>query len=295
MQHMDGNKIGGPVEPGTPNPHPPQQPHTDTEQDDLEEAAAESNIDITQFMPQLKPKRTWLRVLGWVILILIILGLVGGGAYYYMHHKKAAAPATSSQQSGTSNNTQQAAPKVPTKQYTSSNFNLSFNYPQDWVVTDTGGGKLTVTSSTMQLTDASGQSQKGIVVMTIQNENAADFSMFKTGSAVAVLNSQKIAYSNPTPTQRANTYISFLQYAATTTHGGLDSINVTGDLGYQKDQTIPETDIQKVSPVITVTFLQCASDACAGTPKAMTISSTMWNSQSFSAPITTMIESLSLQ
>ena len=293
MQNMDGNKIGGPVEPGTPHPHTPLHPPTDTEQDDLEAAAAETNVDIKQFMPQLKPKRTWLRVLGWIVFALIILGAVGGGAYYYIHHKKVTAPGVSSSQQ--QHSTQQSAPKVQTKQYTSSNFNLSFNYPQDWVVSDTGNGKLTVTSPMMQLTDAGGQSQKGIVVMTIQNENAADFSMFKSGSAVAVLNSQKVAYTNPTQTQRANTYISFLQYATTTAHGGLDSINVTGDLGYQKDQTIPETDIQKVDPVITVTFLQCASDACAGTPKTMTISSDMWSDTSFSAPITTMIESLSLQ
>ena len=289
--------IGGPVEPGKPTVPTEEQPTAPSEQDDFEQAA-DSTVDINQFMPQLKPKRLWLTVLKWIFLVLVIAALVGGGVYWFLAHHKSATPpskASQSSQQQSSNGGQPAGPPENTKQYTSSNFNLSFNYPENWNVTDTGNGKLTVTSPAMQLKGADGQSQTGQVVMTIQNENTFDFSSFKPGSAVAVLDSQKLTYAKPTQTQRANTYISFLQYASTTTHGALDSIFVTGDFGYQKDQTIPETDIQKVDPVITVTFWQCQNQTCSGTLKSMNISSSQWNDSSFANPITKMIESLAIQ
>ena len=292
MQRMDGNKIGGPVEPGKPSEHP-TPPSPATEQDDFEEAA-DSTVDLDQFMPQLKPKPMWQKVLKWLIFLLILLALIGGGIYWWRkHHAASPAPHQTSQSSQSSN--AQAAPQVSTKQYTSSSFNLSFNYPETWTVADTGNGKLTVTSPAQQLTAADGQQQTGQIVLTIQNESSADFSMFKQGSAVAVLDSSKIAYSSPTPTQRANTYISFLQYASTSTHGALDGVYVTGDFGYQKNQTIPESDITKVDPVITVTFNQCSNASCSGTVKPMSISSSAWNTSSFSGPIVTMLKSLAIQ
>jgi hypothetical protein len=293
MQRMDGKMIGGPVEPGKPTTPTPEQPVAPSEQDDFEDTSP-STVDINQFMPQLKPKRLWLRVLKWIFFVLVAVAIVGGGVYWYVKNHKSATPKTS-QSSQQHSSQSQSAPQENTKRYTSANFNLSFSYPQNWTVTDTGKGKLTVNSPAMQLKGADGQSQNGQVVMAIQNENTYDFTLFKAGSAVAVLNSQKLAYSNPSPTQRANTYISFLQYASTTTHGALDGIYVTGDFGYQKDQTIPESDIQKVDPVITVTFNQCQNAGCSGTVKPMNISSSQWSDSSFATQISKMIESLAIQ
>jgi hypothetical protein len=290
MQIMDGKDMGNPADPEKPEQEMPKPTSSGTEQDDFE-AAAQSTVDLDSFMPQLKPKRTGRRI-AWVVAILVVLVAVGGGAYLALKHKSSKTPPQSSHQSTTNN---QATITTTTKQYTSSNFNLSFNYPQDWSVSDTGGGKLTVTSPTMQLKDANGQSESGQVVMTIQNENAMDFSMFKQGSAVAVLDSQKIAYSSPTPTQRANTYLSFLQYATTTAQGALDGVYITGDFGYMKNGYIPETDIQKVDPDIAVTFSQCSNAACSGSMKPLSISSSVWSDTSFSGPITKMLESLSIQ
>lgn len=282
--------IGGPVEPGKPSPQTPVHPKPN-EQDDFE-SASESTVDLDQFMPQLKKKRTTLRILVWIIVILVALAAAGGGYYALGRKSPAKAGSNSKQQSSQSKN--QPAITASTTQYSSSNFNLSFNYPQGWNVSDTGNGKLTVTSPTMQLTAANGQSQSGRVVMTIQNESSANFGMFSQGNAVAVLTSQHVNYSNATQTQRASTYVSFLQYATTTAHGGLDGVYVTGDSGYQQGQSIPEVDITKVDPVITVTFNQC-SDATCASPKALTIDSSMWNDSSFSGSILRMIESLAIQ
>lgn len=282
--------IGGPVEPGKPSPQTPVHPKPN-EQDDFE-AASESTVDLDQFMPQLKKKHTALRIVVWVIVVLVVLAAAVGGYYALGRKSPAKASSNSKQQSSQSKN--QATINTSTMQYASTNFNLSFNYPQGWNVSDTGNGKLTVTSPTMQLTAANGQSQSGQVVMTIQNESSANFSMFSQGNAVAVLSSQHVSYSNPTQTQRASTYVSFLQYVTTTAHGGLDGVYVTGDSGYQQGQSIPEVDITKVDPVITVTFNQCSDTNCAS-PKALTIDSSMWSDSNFSGPILKMVESLAIQ
>lgn len=290
MQIMDGINPGNPAGPTKSVPNAPE--HTPTsDQDDLEAGSA-STVDVDQFMPQLNPKHMALRVTVWVIVLLMVLAAIGGGAYYFMHHKTTSSLAKTSGQRTAQN---QVTITQSTKNYISTNFNLSFNYPQDWSVSDTGNGKLTATSPDMQLTKPGGQPHLGQVVMTIQNESSANFDMFKQGNAVAVLASQHIAYSNPTPTQRANTYISFLQYETTTAQAALDGVYVTGDFGYQKGQSIPEVDITKVDPVITITFNQCSGSACTGTLTPMTIDSSMWNDANFSGPITKMIESLAIQ
>jgi hypothetical protein len=285
-------------QPGQPEQADLHQQHADEPEDDFA-AASRAVTDYSQFTPQLKPKKKWPRVLGWTLLVLVVIAALGAGGYWLASHKSAPKQNQSSSQKNNSSNNQaqnQNRAVATTEQYQSTNFNLSFNHPQDWAVADTGNGKLTVTSPTMQLTDASGQSQAGQVVMSIQNKDSADLSMFKQGNAIAVLDSQKIAYTKPTSTQRADTYVSFLQYAATTTHGALDGVYITGDAGYQKGQYIPESDITKVDPLIRVTFVKCANASCSGTTTPLSISSSMWTDPtSFSGSVENILKSLAIQ
>lgn len=261
------------------------------ETDDYE-AASHSTADYAEFMPQLRPKKKWPRVLGWIILGIIILAALGAGGYWLANRKSS--PQGNTQNSHANSSSQAGKIAAATKSYTSTNLNLSFNYPENWSVSDPGDGKLTATSPAMQLTDANGQNQTGQVIMAIQNEDSANFSAFKQGNAVAVLTSQKITYARPTSDQRADTYISFLQYAATTTDGALDGLYITGNAGYQKGQAIPEIDITKVDPVVTVTFAKCDSASCSSTAP-LSINATMWNTSNFSVPIVAMLKSLAIQ
>jgi hypothetical protein len=254
------------------------------EQDDLNAASHGPAVDYSQFTPQLKSKKKWPRIVGWTLVAIVALGGAGADAWLLAQHKS---PAKANQAHGTTKSV-----TAGTAPYDSSNFNLNFSYPKNWVVADAGNGKLTVTSTAMQLTDTGGQAQTGKIIMTIQNENSADFSAFKTGNAVAVLDSQKLTYTKPSSTQRANTYISFLQYNTTTIRGALDAVYVTGDAGYQKDQAIPEADITKIDPVVAVTFAKCGDSKCTGVTTPISIASTMWANTAFSAPIETMLESL---
>jgi hypothetical protein len=116
---------------------------------------------------------------------------------------------------------------------------------------------------------------------------------FDAGNAVAVRDSEKVSYTKPTPSQRAQTYLSFVQYAATTTHGALDGIYITGNVGYKKTQPIPKTDVAARDPIVGITFVKCANDACSGAvPTPLSIKASEWDNNSFKAPIKTMLTSL---
>lgn len=238
--------------------------------------------------PKPRKSRHW-------FLVIIVLLLVGGGAadwWFFIRQKPAPAKPTAARSQQAPSQDQST---TGTKHYDSSDFDLAFDYPEKWPVSDKGDGKLTVTSPAMQLTDATGQPQTGEVVVGIQKKDAADFSAFKQGSAVAVLDSQKVNYTKPTSTQRKSTYISYLQYAATATHGALDSVYITGDFGYKYGQNIPESDLLKLDPLITVRFYACTGAKCSGKPTPLSIQSSSWPKDATAKQLMTMLQSLQVR
>ncbi|HKR82385.1 MAG TPA: hypothetical protein VJR27_05315 [Candidatus Saccharimonadales bacterium] len=232
-----------------------------------------------------KKKRIGLRVL----LIVLGLAVLCAGGYFVATHvhfsdKKAPAKTTASE----TPKKETAAPK----QYTSSHFGLSFTYPETWGVLDDGSGKLTVTSPALALKNGSNKTVQGRVVATIRNKQAA-LDEFKKGNAVAAIASEKLSYTKPTSNQRAQTYISFLNYASSTGNG-IDGVYVTGDIGYQQGQAVPQSDVVQTDPLITVTFLQCGDSTCSSGGTPLTVSSDEWKNNDFKTPITTFIASLAI-
>jgi hypothetical protein len=242
-------------------------------------------------------KQTWKRRILVLVVIVVILIAIGLGAHWLFSSNKHPAIYKAPAQT-VSNTPASTTPKAsssgPTKPYTATDFNLSFNYPEGWTVFNNGSGPMTVTSPSMRLTSADGQAVTGLITMTIQQQGQLPAS-FSAGAALAVLNSQKISYTHPTTAQLSQAYLSFVQYSATTTKGGLDSVYLTGNLGYQKDQTIPSSDIAKVSPLVTVTFTKCGNTACTSSLTPLTIASTSWSKSTFQAPIETMLASMAFQ
>jgi hypothetical protein len=228
-----------------------------------------------------KPKKRWPMYL----LALVLLAAIAAGAYWFALKPK---PKANTGSTNTAQAPAKAATQITatTKSYSSSNFYLTFSYPQDWTVTDNGGGIMTVKSPTLSLKNANGQTQSGNIVLTIRDKTQK-LSEFDKGNATATRDSEKIAYTKPAQTQRGSTYISFLQYSTTTASGALDGIYITGDNGYQKGQAIPLVDITKVDPVISITFLNKADSS-------LSIPDSMWADTSFSGPLKTMLESFSI-
>lgn len=242
-----------------------------------------------EYQPQQPPKakrpmRKW-----FVILIVLILVAGSAGAYWYMGRKPKAPAAKANTPA------QQAAPLISsqTQNHSSPDFNLSFDYPTDWTVTDTlGSGVITVRSPALQLKDAQSQSFTGQIVFTIRSKQVP-LPEFDKGNATAIRVSEKIAYSKPSASQRGSTYISFLNYASSA-GSTLDGIYVTGDVGYQKDQAIPKADIVPIDPVVNVSFVKCANSSCNADGAAIGIAPSAWDDAAFSGPLKKMLQSLTI-
>jgi hypothetical protein len=235
-----------------------------------------------------KPKKHTGRKVFIILLIIVVLAAAGAAAYLLFIKPKpvAKAPATPSNTAAAN-----STAAVTTKHYDSTNFSLGIDYPSTWIVADADGVKLTVKSPLENLPAASGTTQSGEIVMTIQNKQTS-LPDFAKGSATAVLNSDNVAYTKPTTNQRANTNLSYLQYAATTTAGALDGIYITGNNGYQKGQDVPQVDITGVDPLVTVTFVSCTDSSCAA-PKPLSLEAASWQKNALAAPVKAMLQSLS--
>lgn len=244
---------------------------------------------LRQIVPPKKPSKA-----KWVVLVLAIL-VVGVGGYwgYNKFLAKEAAP-TTVQKTTIPDKTTTPTAAAATKTYESTAMGLTFAYPETWTVNEATGNKVITASSPLQdLKTADGQTTKGKIVLTIAPKGQ-NLTAFASGDAVAVRDSAKTSYSNPNSTQRAATYLSFLQYNSTTTKGALDAVAVTGDYGYQKFQTIPKTDIATIDPLLMITFIKCSDEKCANaTP--LSIPATMWDTTTFSKPLATMLTSLHIQ
>jgi hypothetical protein len=227
-----------------------------------------------------------------IVAILVALLLVCGGGYWFLTHKKPAKSAATSQSSQTPAAAPTSIINAKTKNYESTNFSLSFDYPEDWKVGDTtGSGTLTATSPALQLTAADKQPVTGQIVFTIRDVSQK-LTEFDKGNATAARESEKIAYAKPSSAQRGSTYISFLAYAASVDTAVLDGVYVTGDSGYQKGQAIPRVDIAKVNPLITITFVKCSDNSCNGGGTPLSASSALWDDAAISGPLKNMFESL---
>lgn len=259
-------------------------------EDEAYKEASQSTADYAEYeKPSKEPNPIW-RKLGIFAASLITVAVLAGGAYWLLKgHKASKQPAQSSQ----TETTPVGAVKITTttKHYDSSNFNLGFDHPSDWTVSDTGNGALTVKSPAIKLKDADGENTDAQISLLIR-PNTDKLVEFDSGNAIAAINSEKIAYTQPSQTQRANTYLSFPRYAHSS--AGMDGIYITGDFGYKSAQSIPKVDIQKIDPVISVVFGQCTNQQCSGNNTSLTISTDNWDNQSFSDPLKNMLQSFTI-
>jgi hypothetical protein len=231
--------------------------------------------------------------LGYILVIMVVL-LVAAGVYWFAlkpQPAKAPTPATANSASSASKT---EGSKIETEHYDSSNFNLSFDYPKGWKVVDaSGSGKLTVTSTPTKLKGLGG-SDDGQVVMTIRDKSQK-LTEFEKGNALSIRGSEKIAYTKPSETQRGSTYISFLNYASSK-DPQIDGIYITGDAGYEKQQSVPSTDIAKSDPIINISFIKCSDSNCSGTGTPAGVAAEEWETNAeFSKPIKTILQSLAIQ
>jgi hypothetical protein len=272
-------------------PESPVEPEQVAEPDHEQPAAS-----LNDFVPPLKPKhffRSFLKFL----LILIIIAAIVGGVIWFLGRDKTASKATTTAKTPTTATTSTQNSSVTkitssTKHYDSSNYNLGFDYPADWTVNDQASAKLTATSPVLQLAGVNGVTFSGEIVFTIQNKQTS-ITAFAQNSAVASLESQKIAYKKPTPNQRAQTYVTFVDYDGTV--GFIDALYITGDNGYQVAQNVPVADVIQADPLVTISFLKCADTTCKAAPTAVSILAKTWSDTAVSTPLLNLLKSLTIE
>lgn len=255
-----------------------------------------SNLPPAPLPSYTRPTRSAKKSKKWLWFIPVLVILAGAGGWAYLNHKtKTVKPNASPTKAAVTQKPvvkTPSLPAIPTSSHSTASFGMSFNYPTTWTVVDSGTAGVTATSPVMNLTAANGQSVQGQIVFNVDKQGALPPSF--TSSSVAVLGSQLVNYSKPSSGQAADTYLSFVQYPSTVTRGGLDGLYVTGNYGYQKDQTIPASNVASVSPLIYFNFYSCATSVCPPeTRQPLTIASASWRVSSFSQPILTVLQSIS--
>lgn len=277
----DLNNKPEPAKPDAPAEQPGFAPTRPPEDEDL------------YLPPSQRSKPKWRRIIAKIIKIMLLLAVLAALAAFvyfkFFHNKKSTTPPQSTQ-TPASQTPKANAFGSATKNYTSSNVGLTFAYPENWNVNDTDN-KLTVTSPVASLTGTDGQQFDGKILLTIQPKGATP-DAFKNGGAIAALDSLKIKYAKPTPVQRGQTYLSFVQNTEKFVKGQLDGIYVTGDFGYQSNQFVPKTDIAKLDPLINIAFQKCDDSQCKS-PVATSIQADQWdNNADFQKVIKSMLESI---
>jgi len=149
---------------------------------------------------------------------------------------------------------------ISSLKYNSNSSNLIFHYPSNWTVFNDHHGLIEISSPITNILNQNKQLVSGKVEVTINQTNVIPpaFGNF----AIAVLNSKIVNYSNPTSLQRGQTYLTFAQYSEDSVVGSLNAIYLTGGFGYEFKQVIPIGDIEKLSPLIFISFEQCTNKTC---------------------------------
>ena len=250
--------------------------------------AARSTADYAEYQKPQKQRSPIWKKLGLSLLIIVLLAGLAAGGYWFFKNRK-----SSDKQAETSQTAKTAAPAqtitTETKKYDSENFKLSFDYPGNWTASEDNSEEIKVLSPDLKLKGTEGNDVTGQILFRVR-ASGQKLPGLDSGNAVAVLDSEKIAYAQPTEVQRASTYISFLRYADNTE--GLDAIYITGDLGYDKDQDVLEADIKKVDPIISIEFYLCPDSGCVEVSGVSGVGAETWEDESVSAPLTNMLESL---
>lgn len=254
-------------------------------QDDLPPQPVGEYLKQVEPLQENKKQRSVTFIVGLVVILIVL----AGGGFMYMQNR-------SQQQAQKKEPIADVAeqPKVTivtdTKRYSSSQFSLEFDQPSDWVIKDDQtSGLLTATSPNVSIPATGGGLVTGRVVMTIKGKTQK-LTEFDSGNATAVTDSEKVAYTKPSSVQRGQTYLSFLSYPASSSTDLMDGVYVTGDSGYQKDQAIPKIDIQKIEPIITLTFLAC-DGSCT---KEIGISPEAWLAPEFGGALKKILQSITV-
>ncbi len=180
---------------------------------------------------------------------------------------------------------------VAIKKYISTSSSINFSYPANWIVFNNHHGLIEINSPITSILNDLHHQTKGRVEVIINQKTVIppQFGNF----SLAVLNSKIVKYKKPTSLQSNQTYLTFAQYPSTTAVGGLNAIYLTGSFGYEFKQVIPIGDMEKLSPLIIISFNQCINKNCHNI-KSMVVNSNFVNQPIVSQQAYNIVESIQI-
>lgn len=219
------------------------------------ETPAYDDVSAAQYVNGLQPireKRKRKKRARW----LLVIGLAAAAGYFVFAGSNNKS-AQQSEQNDTEQSQQDPGASSELQEYVSSDRSIRFSYPGNWQVNDSDPDAITVESPIVKLTDLSGNREDAKVVVSFLR-TGTEVPGFDADGAIAVKDSEILAYSSPTQNQRAETYLSFGGFGSRALH----AVFVTGDSGYQVEQLIPQSDVVRGDPVIAVLFYACQEATC---------------------------------
>ena len=236
------------------------------------------NLSNSRYNRRKRQRQRQLKAFLVFIALLIIIGLISGVVVLINKQSK----------------TVKKSPIIKTaviKQYISTSSSINFSYPDNWTVFNNHHGLIEINSPVTSILNDLHHQTKGRIDVMINQKTVIppQFGNF----SLAVLNSKIVKYKKPTSLQSNQTYLTFAQYPSTTVIGGLNAIYLTGSFGYEFKQVIPIGDMEKLSPLIIISFNQCINKNCHNvTP--MVVNSSFVNQPIVSQQAYNIVESIQI-
>ncbi len=157
-----------------------------------------------------KPKKRKGRRALLVIVGIIALAVLGFAGLKLLSKPKPAEPQTSQEPTAITPKQTEAPAAKGTKLFTADTLAVSFNYPDNWTVAEKEG-TITVKSPEYDYKSADAGTVHGYFRIYIRKSARAVDSKY-IGRAVAVQPTEEITYTNPAPSQRKQTELSYFGY-----------------------------------------------------------------------------------
>lgn len=189
-----------------------------------------------------KSKKALYIVLG-VIGALVLLGAGGTAAWLLIKKSNSGKDTAGTQQTASQNSSQSSSSKQPSGvqskgnnyAYKSTKLNVGVTYPKTWTMRESADKEeLIITSPQTTYVKKDGTSTQGVVTVKLRNGIIPDAMKTTVQNAVAVADSEVVAYSEPTDGQRQYTNLSYVGADANNFGFGL----ITGNTAYAAGQLV---------------------------------------------------------
>lgn len=223
----------------------------------------------------------------YLLLAFTLILLIGISFYLYSEKHKSKITAENSK-------TKVVAPSFSNfnkaNNYNSTGFGLSITLPAGWNVQSDDFNGIIIDSPLVELKNPDNTKQQYKVILTMALTGVVPASV-SVHNPTAVIDSSKITFTNPSASQKAQSYLSFIRYSNESNQDSVNALFLTGNSDYQKNDTILSASLKRLNPTVFYSFVKCPSGNCSSSSSAINISN--WSDKDFRNTLTKILCSIS--